>query len=203
MKLSLGKKITGLAVAGVLVVGAATVAWASGNGGAAAGIGGSAPAAPSTAAPAASSTAAPATSTKATGKAAGKAAGKASGKAAGKASGNAAGKAAGTGLALLRRADHGDVEVQVKGATGAATWKTVTFDRGQVTDVAADHITLARPDGKSVTLSINADTKYRGVTSWQTVAKSKGAIVVSESGKATIIIQRTTPAPSAGPAPAA
>lgn len=164
MKLSFGKKIAGLAVAGVVMAGAGTMAWADSNG---------SPAATPT-------TKAPAAAAKATDKAAGK------------------------GLAILRRADHGDVEVKVKdGGSGTPAWKTVSFDKGQVTDVAADHITLARPDGKSVRLTINASTKYKGITSWQEVAKSKGAIVISENGTATTILQRKAPASATGGAPAA
>jgi len=163
MQLNLGRKAAALAVAGVVMAGAGAVAWADSNGGSSA-----APVAPSNA---------PATTPPVKG--AGQAAG-------GK--GTAAGKAAGGGgLGILRAADHGDVDIKVK-ATGA--WQTVTFDRGQVTDVAADHITLARPDGKSVTLTISASTRYRGVTSWQTVTKSKGAVVISANGSATAIMQR-------------
>jgi hypothetical protein len=104
-------------------------------------------------------------------------------------------KAAGRGRSILRRADHGVVEIKVKGATGIATWQTVTFDRGKVSTVTAGQITLARPDGTSVTLTINASTKYRGVTSWQEITTAKGAIVVSENGTATTIAQRVGPAP--------
>jgi hypothetical protein len=146
MKFSIGKKIAAFAVAGVVLVGAGTVAFAQTSPG------------PTTTAPAASATT----------------------------PGKATGKAMGQGLALLKRADHGDIEVKVKGGT----WKTVTFDRGQVGAVAADQITLARPDGKSVTLTINAATKFRGVTSWQQVTKAQGAVVVSDNGTATLIVQK-------------
>jgi hypothetical protein len=157
MKLSFGKKIASLAVVGVVLAGAGTVAWADSNSGAS-----TAPT--STAAPVAA-TAAPA-------------------------------KASRRGLALLRRADHGVVEIKVKGTTtGTATWQTVTFDRGKVSKVTAGQITLARPDGTSVTLTINAGTNYKGVTSWQQVATAKGAVVVSENGAATTIAQRVAPAP--------
>ncbi len=152
MRFSLGKKIAALAVAGVVLVGAGTVAFAQTS------------PSPTTAGPPAS----------------------------GKATGKAAGKAEGKGLAFLKGADHGDVEVKVKGGT----WKTVTFDRGQVGDVAADHITLARPDGKLVTLTINAGTKFKGVTAWQQVTKAQGAIVVSDNGTATLIIQKAATATS-------
>jgi hypothetical protein len=161
MKLSFGTKVAGLALAGTILAGAGTMAWADNTGGAAS----SAPAA----SPAAASAA-------------------------------AAAKASGRGLGILRRADHGDVEVKVKGTSGTPTWKTVTFDRGQVSDVGADHITLARPDGKSVTLKINADTKYKGITSWQQVTKSQGAIVISENQNATVILQKTPGAAKPGAA---
>lgn len=108
----------------------------------------------------------------------------------GKASGAKAAGGKVRGAAILRRADHGDIEVQVKGADGATpAWQTVTFDKGQVGDVGADHITLSRPDGQSVTLKIDATTKFHGVTTWQEVQKSKGAIVVSKNSVATQILQ--------------
>jgi hypothetical protein len=117
-------------------------------------------------------------------------------------------KAGRRGLAILRRADHGIVEIKVKGvatgtatgtaAAGTATWQTVTFDRGKVSNVTGSQITLARPDGTSVTLTINAGTTYKGVASWQQVTTAKGAIVVSENGTATTIAQRVAPAPGSG-----
>jgi hypothetical protein len=164
MKLSFGKKIASLAVVGAVLAGAGTVAWADSNTGAST-------ASTSTAAPVAA-TAAPAT-------------------------------ASHRGLDILRRADHGVVEIKVKGAAtgttgtagaGTTTWQTVTFDRGKVSNVTAGQITLARPDGTSVTLTINASTTYKGVTSWQQVTTAKGAIVVSENETATTVAQRVAPA---------
>lgn len=129
--------------------------------------------------------------------------------------GPAASGTAGTGLGaaaarvaqLVKRADHGTVEVKAKSAgSTTATWQTFTFDRGQVSAVSATSITLARPDGQSVTLSIGANVKYKGVTSWQGIATSKGAVVISQSGGALIIAQKagtSTPAttsPSTTPA---
>src|ERR1700722_18578249 len=163
MKLSLGKKIAGVAVAGAVLVGAGTVAWAAGN------TGSTTAAINTSSADAATAATAPPAS------------------------------AVRKGTDLLRRADHGTIEIKVKGATkGAATWQTVTFDRGKATAVSASQITLARPDGKTVQLTINASTKYRGVTSWQQVATAKDATVVSENGTATIIGQRVAPAPGTG-----
>ncbi|MDQ1393957.1 MAG: hypothetical protein QOF30_2934 [Acidimicrobiaceae bacterium] len=172
MKLSFGTKVAGLALAGTLLAGAGTMAWADNTGAAASTSGAAGAAAPASASA--------------------------------KAAGKAAAKASGRGLAILRRADHGDVEVSVKGTSGTPTWKTVTFDRGQVSDVAADHMTLGRPDGKSVTLKITGDTKYKGITSWQQVTKAQGAIVISENGNATVILQKTAGAakPAAPATPA-
>lgn len=105
-----------------------------------------------------------------------------------KAAGAAGAKVKGAGI--LRRADHGDIEVQVKAAKGAPkTWATITFDKGNVTDVAADHITVARPDGQSVTLKIDATTKFHGVTAVAEVQKDKPVIVLSKAGVATQILQ--------------
>jgi hypothetical protein len=105
-----------------------------------------------------------------------------------KAAGAAGAKVKGAGI--LRRADHGDIEVQVKAAKGAPkAWETITFDKGNVTDVAADHISVARPDGQSVTLKIDATTKFHGVTDVAGMQKDKPAIVLSKAGLATQILQ--------------
>lgn len=176
MKLSLGKKIAAVGVAGAVLVGAGTVAWADSNSGSS---------------PAPASTPAAATPATATGKAAQKHAG------------------------IFDRADHGTIEIKMKAATtGTATWQTVTFDRGQVSAATAGQITLARPDGQSVTLTIGPNTKWQGVTSEAQIVTGKGALVVSEDGTALIIRQRvasaagasgsaTSGSPAAAPAPAA
>jgi septal ring-binding cell division protein DamX len=91
---------------------------------------------------------------------------------------------------LLGRADHGEVEVRVKGDDGKPAWVWVTFDRGKVTAVNQGSITLARPDGQSVTLQLSPTTKYHGVTGWQQITNGKGAVVVSRSGTATQVLQR-------------
>lgn len=102
---------------------------------------------------------------------------------------------------LLRRSDHGTFEVKDK----SGQWVTYTFDRGKVTSVNSQSITLARPDGQSVTLTIGPETKFRGVASAGDVQKGKGAIVVSNSaGRALIVAQRDAKAgqPAAPAAPA-
>lgn len=162
MKMSLGTKIAGTAVAGLVLVGGGTAAWAAGGGGSSRSA--------STPAAVAMPAAAP-------------------------------GKAAGRAAAIFRRADHGTLEIRVKGANGAtATWRTLTFDRGKVSAVSASQITVARPDGQSVTLQIGPNTTYRGISSWQEIVKAKGAIVMSQDGTATTIAQRKAAAPAAGTA---
>jgi hypothetical protein len=109
-------------------------------------------------------------------------------------------RAGGKGANLLKLADHGTLDVKV-----ADKWVTVDFDRGQVTDVAADHVTLARPDGKSVTLKLTPDTRYRGVATWSDLQKDKPAAVVSNAdGTARQVVQADKAAKAgAGGAPAA
>jgi outer membrane lipoprotein SlyB len=81
--------------------------------------------------------------------------------------------------AILRRTDHATLEVKVKGQ-----WVTYTLDRGKVTAVSPTSITLARPDGESVTEAITSNTKYRGVTSEAGIQVDKSAIVLSQNGTA-------------------
>jgi hypothetical protein len=87
----------------------------------------------------------------------------------------------GPGAGLLRpllAAVHADVTiVNAKGET-----RTVTWDRGTVSAKSATSITLARKDGKSVTLSIDSNTKSHG-----DVEQGRPALVVSNNGKALAI----------------
>jgi hypothetical protein len=94
------------------------------------------------------------------------------------------------GLAILRRADHGTLDVKDK----AGTWVTVTFDRGQVTAADAGSVTLQRPDGQTVTAKLTADTKYKGISSASAIAVGKPAIVVDDrGGNALLVAQRGNP----------
>jgi hypothetical protein len=81
--------------------------------------------------------------------------------------------------ALLRRTDHATFEAKVKGQ-----WVTYTLDRGNVTAVSPTSITLARPDGQSVTETITSATKYRGVTSESGIHVDHPAMVLSQGGTA-------------------
>ena len=88
--------------------------------------------------------------------------------------------------AIARRADHGDLELKTKDGT----WVTVTLDRGTVSAASATSVTIDRPDGQKVTLSINSSTKVHGIASVADLKTGKAAIVVSQSGAATQILQK-------------
>lgn len=98
--------------------------------------------------------------------------------------------------ALLQRSDHATIEVKVKGQ-----WVTYTLDRGKVTSVSPSSITLARPDGQSVTVAIGPATEFRGVSSESAIREDHRATVVSDAGTAVRVYQPTKTGP-AGPQPA-
>jgi hypothetical protein len=87
---------------------------------------------------------------------------------------------------LYARADHISLEVRVKGQ-----WVTYDVDRGKVTAVSPTSITLARPDGQSVTEAIDSNTKYKGAASEADIHTGRPALVVSEHGTAVRIRQST------------
>lgn len=88
---------------------------------------------------------------------------------------------------FLGRAVHGSVIV--KGKDG--TWQTVDFDKGKLTKSAdGSTVTVARPDGHSVTLRVTPDTKFRGIDGVGTLRADKPGLVVSKDGKAIMIAQR-------------
>ncbi|MBV9662010.1 MAG: hypothetical protein JO337_12715 [Acidimicrobiales bacterium] len=94
---------------------------------------------------------------------------------------------------LLKRSDHATIELKVKGQ-----WVTYTLDRGKVSAVSPTSMTVARPDGQSVTETINSSTKYRGVASEGAIQLNQPAAVISEGGTALVIRQK----PATAPAPA-
>lgn len=87
---------------------------------------------------------------------------------------------------LLARTDHATVEVKRHG-----TWVTLELDRGKVTAASATSVTLARPDGTSVTIAITPSTKVRGVSSAAALVIGHGARVVSLGGDALLVGQHT------------
>lgn len=96
---------------------------------------------------------------------------------------------------LLGRTDHATVEVKVKGQ-----WVTYDLDRGKVTAISPTSITLLRPDGQSVTFTINSSTRYGPSQSEATIATDRPATVISKDGTALRIRQgdRQTPSGRAG-----
>ena len=85
---------------------------------------------------------------------------------------------------LLRRTDHATAEVKVQGQ-----WVTYDLDRGNVTAISPASITLLRPDGQSVTLTINSSTKYGPSQSEATISTGRPATVISKDGIALRIRQ--------------
>ena len=92
----------------------------------------------------------------------------------------------------IRRVVHGDLIVRTKDG-----FENVTVDRGKVTASSASSITIERPDGVSVTKTVTADTKFRGIHSADQLAHDKGALVVSKGDTAVLIGQRPGDAPAA------
>jgi hypothetical protein len=82
---------------------------------------------------------------------------------------------------LVKRSDHADFEVKVKGQ-----WTTITYDRGKVTAFGSSSITIQRPDGQSVTESITPATKFPGKIG-SNVTTSDNAIVLGENSQASLV----------------
>lgn len=94
---------------------------------------------------------------------------------------------------LLARADHATVELKVKGQ-----WVTYALDKGKVSAVSPTSISLARPDGQSVTEAISPTTRFRGVASEAAVEVGRPALVISQGGGALSVRQKPAPAAPAG-----
>jgi hypothetical protein len=85
---------------------------------------------------------------------------------------------------LLKRADHASIELKVKGH-----WVTYVLDRGQVTAVSGTAISLARPDGQSVTLTIDSATRFGHKGSVTAIRTGSDATVISDNGAAIRVAQ--------------
>lgn len=80
----------------------------------------------------------------------------------------------------LGRGAHADVVVPKKGAEGQ--WETIQVDRGKVTGVSVESISLQRPDGSTVTLKVVAATKLKGIGKVTDLAVGREVVVVSAGG---------------------
>lgn len=83
---------------------------------------------------------------------------------------------------------HGELIVPVRPAEGAAdakpTFETVEFDRGKVVRSTDEKLTLERPDGVQVTVTLNDETKFRGASKGSELAPGSPVFVVSKDGVA-------------------
>ena len=106
----------------------------------------------------------------------------------------------------VERAVHGDLIVPVRPADGDAnatpTFETVQFDRGKVVTATDESLTLERPDGKQVTVALNGDTKFKGVSKGSELTAGSPVFVVSKDGVARTVGQpRPGDHPKRGPRP--
>jgi hypothetical protein len=114
--------------------------------------------------------------------------------AAGVTKGEAQARKPGVKRGIERRAIHGDLIVRNKDGQ----FVPVTFDRGTLEAKGDNTLTLKRPDGVTVTVTVDDATKYKGVDSFAEVETGKRALVFSRDGKALVVCQRYA---EEGPAP--
>jgi hypothetical protein len=79
--------------------------------------------------------------------------------------------------------------VPVRPAEGAAddaavTYETVEFDRGKVVTASDEKLTLERPDGKQVTVTLNDATTFKGVSKGSELTVGEPVFAVSKDGVA-------------------
>jgi hypothetical protein len=92
------------------------------------------------------------------------------------------------GLPFVGKAAHAELVVPKPDAAGQ--WETVVLDRGTITAVSAESITLLRPDGPTVTIRVVPATKVRGAGSVAELTPGRHAVVVSAGGEARAIVAR-------------
>lgn len=90
--------------------------------------------------------------------------------------------------ARLGRAAHADLIVPKQGAEGE--WETIQVDRGKVTAASADSISLQRPDGPTVTLKVVPGTKVKGAATVAELAAGREVVAVSAGGEARSVAAR-------------
>ena len=109
------------------------------------------------------------------------------------------GRGAMGGPGALHRAIHGDLIVP-----GQQGFQNVSFDRGALTAASASSVTVQRPDGTSVTKSVDQSTRFRGVKAATDLQTGAPALVVSKGDVAIAVFQpRRAAADGSGPTPGA
>lgn len=84
---------------------------------------------------------------------------------------------------ILRGAVHADINVILV----SGEKRSQTLDRGEVTAVSSTSVTIKRPDGPSVTLAVNADTKIRK-RGQGSLAAGDRVEAISRNGTALVIL---------------
>lgn len=84
---------------------------------------------------------------------------------------------------------HGEVIVPVRPAEGTPedaepTFETVEFDRGKVVTATDDELTLERPDGVKVTVTISDATRFKGASKGSELTIGSPVFVVAKDGTA-------------------
>jgi hypothetical protein len=89
------------------------------------------------------------------------------------------------GPAGLKRAIHGELLVP----NGEGGYRTVVFDRGRITAIDGDSITLERGDGTTVTVALNGATEFNGTPREQLKAGDP-VMVVQSDGSAIRVLSK-------------
>jgi hypothetical protein len=90
------------------------------------------------------------------------------------------------GVALMRRAVHGDLVVRDK----QGQFVPVAFDRGTLVSHDGTTLTVKRPDGATVTSTLTDQTRFRGINSAAELRDGARTLVVSRDGKALVVAQK-------------
>ena len=94
---------------------------------------------------------------------------------------------------ILGRAVHGTFTV--KGKDGQ--YKTVNYDRGTESSSDGTKLTIARPDGPSVTVTLTKDTKFKGVSDAAGLQTGRPTVVVSDKDGNALMVGQRDKAPGA------
>jgi hypothetical protein len=90
---------------------------------------------------------------------------------------------------LLARVVHGNLIV--RGAGGK--FQNVVYDRGKEKSLAGDKLTVTRPDGVDVTVTLTSSTKYRGVTGSSQLQVGHATLVLSMPDGSALIVAQPNP----------